>query len=379
MQNHMVSQLVSHELLQKSNKILFLPHLAIGDYVYLQTFFKAFAQQYPHIKIDVWVDKGRRTFCFWRWRRFKSFSLSDWLNATPFFNKIYDQTYSPIDRARSIKQAISEQYPVVVSLATLRSYEFACLAREISPKGFLVGIKPEIKKYQIFKKRIFAKLDAFISPNIKEIKHITDLYAYWFEQLFNVRLVGDQCAPYIDIPKVWTIYAKLRFLKYGIGKKQKNFGKVFFVNAFAKNKKRDWPLENFAEIIRVIKKADEWRDVSFIVNAPPEHYESVTIFFKKLGFNDVFVCSATENFFQLPAIMSCCDLVISVETSIIHLASALGVPVVALMRQKNPEWAPFDTKNSFIVTTEKRSQSIRAIPWQKVYDITMKFVQERLG
>lgn len=378
MQDKNSLQLVPRELLEKSNKILFVTHLAIGDYVYMQTFFKAFAAQYPHIKIDLWVDEGRRTLCFWRWGWLKRYSLYDWLFASPFFNKIYDQTCTHVGRVRSIKQAKKEQYSVVISLGYVRPHQFACLAREISPKGFVAGIKPDVKKYHVLQKRAYKKLNVTIPAKINDIKHITDLYAYWFSQLFNVPLSGDQCAPYVDIPKEWVIYAKLRFLKYNIDKKQKNFGKVFFLNAFAKNKKRDWPLENFAEIISVIKKGDEWRDISFIVNASPEQYEIVKNFFKKAGFNDVFVFCATENFFQLPAIISCCDLVVSVETSIIHLASALGIPVIALMRQKNPEWAPFDIQNSFIVTTEKRSQSISAIEWQKVYDIIMKFVQERL-
>ena len=34
-------------------KILFVSHLAIGDFVYLQNYFKLFAQKYPNLKIDL--------------------------------------------------------------------------------------------------------------------------------------------------------------------------------------------------------------------------------------------------------------------------------------------------------------------------------------
>jgi ADP-heptose:LPS heptosyltransferase len=76
--------------------------------------------------------------------------------------------------------------------------------------------------------------------------------------------------------------------------------------------------------------------------------------------------SAEENFFQLPAMLQLCDLIISVETAVMHLANAVGVPVLALMRQKNPEWAPIDEENSTVITTVKRSEWVDAIPVERV-------------
>jgi ADP-heptose:LPS heptosyltransferase len=63
-----------------------------------------------------------------------------------------------------------------------------------------------------------------------------------------------------------------------------------------------------------------------------------------------YLFSAEENFFQLPAILSLCDLIISVETAVMHLANAVHVPVLALMRQLNPEWEPIDKANSTVIT-----------------------------
>jgi heptosyltransferase-3 len=76
--------------------------------------------------------------------------------------------------------------------------------------------------------------------------------------------------------------------------------------------------------------------------------------------------SAEENFFQLPAILSLCDLIISVETAVMHLANAVHVPVIALMRQKNPEWAPIDQANSTIITVAGRNDWVDAITVDQV-------------
>ncbi|MFH0898444.1 MAG: glycosyltransferase family 9 protein [bacterium] len=371
-------QLISKELLQKSKKILFVTHLAIGDFVYLQSFFKTFSQYYPDIKIDLWIDEVRRTRCFWRWNHLKNYSLYDWINNCGLFNIVYNQTYSPATYKKSLQQAQKEQYPIVVSLGIIRPHQYARLARQISPKGFVVAVKNPTKPWNILKNKAYKNVDkTFLDP--AHYDHISDLYALWCKQLFGIDIEQSVRAPRIDIPIKWVIYAKLRFLKYGLDKKNNNFGKVFFVNAFAKDKKRNWPLRSLAHFIGAIKRSDEWNDISFIVNAPPGNYVHVKRLFDDLGFKNVIIFSAQQSFFQLPAIMSCCDLVVTVETAVMHLANAVGVPVIALMRQKNPEWAPYDKKNSIVITTKKRSEWINAIAWQHVVDVTVKVAKERLS
>ena len=56
-----MTPLIPAELLQKSDKILFIAHLALGDFTYLQNGFRAFAAAYPHMQIHLWVDEVRRT------------------------------------------------------------------------------------------------------------------------------------------------------------------------------------------------------------------------------------------------------------------------------------------------------------------------------
>ncbi len=371
-------QIIPQELLQRSKKILFVTHLAIGDFTYLQNYFKAFSQKYPEIEMDLWIDEVRRTRFFWRWARLKKYSLYDWTRQCGLFKTVYDQTYSPATLKKSLQIAQVQNYPIVVSLAGFRHHSYACLARKISPKGFVAASVKKTKKYTIFKNRFYKKLDCvFYEP--AQYDHVSDMYAAWFKKLFGFSVSEQSRMPFVDIPKPWVIYAKLRFLKYGIDKKNNNFGRVFFINAFAKNKKRSWALSSVVAFIRAIKRDDQWNDISFIVNAPPFEYQRVKETFDELGLNNVIVFSARQNFFQLPAIISCCDLVISVETAVMHLANAVKIPVVALMRQKNPKWAPFDRENSFVITTHKRSQWVRSIPWQQVVDATLKFSQEKLG
>lgn len=82
-------------LLQHSDKILFILHLAIGDYTYMQNGFRALKERYPHLQIDLFIDERRRTSDSSKWPALANYSLYDWLKDSIYFNKIYSQTYSP--------------------------------------------------------------------------------------------------------------------------------------------------------------------------------------------------------------------------------------------------------------------------------------------
>ncbi len=377
-----MQQLVPQHVLASVDKVLFITHLSIGDFTYWQNYFAAFAKKYPHVKIDIWVDETRRTRCFWRWEALRNYPLYDWLEACPFINKIYRQTYSPGTYKKSRYAAQLERYQLVISLATLRPCEYARLARSISPRGFIAGMKIKLKWFQILQKLAYRKLDAGLLYN--DISkpdgfHITDVYAQCIEQFLGVALTPEERAPFVLIPRKWISFAKLRFLKWGIDKKTKEFGKVFFINAFSNGTKRCWPLDKIFALMTELKQRDEWGDVSFVLNVPPEELSVVRKYFNNHSVNGMYIFSAQHNFFQLPAVISICDVVISVETSVTHLATALHVPVVALMRTKNPEWRPWDESRSFVVSAPDRKCWVSDIEVNFVLDGVKQLAERVYG
>jgi len=107
-----------------------------------------------------------------------------------------------------------------------------------------------------------------------------------------------------------------------------------------------------AALARSLKKRLPWRGVTVVVNVVPEALEEARRLFDGRPDPDlahVRQFSADEHFFQLPAVLRLCTLVISVETAVMHLANAVGVPVVALMRRNHPEWAPIDKARSTVI------------------------------
>ncbi|AON55884.1 glycosyltransferase family 9 protein [Herbaspirillum seropedicae] len=357
--------LIPADLLKKSNKILFIAHLALGDFTYLQNFFKAFAAQHPHLKVHLWVDEVRRTADSSQWPHLQKYALYDWTAACPFFAKVYTRTYSPALYRDSIEEARAEHYPIVVSLATLRPHLYASLAREISPEGWVVGMKKKVSLLQPHHLLAYRKLDAVMPPyrSSQPEHHISDVYAHWFRQLSGLEVTGQARFPFVDIPPQWRQYAQDQLAAWQFAPRT---GKLVFINPYAKTRKRCWPLEHVADLIQAMQQREGWQDARFIVNAVPQELAHAREVIGRYGLQGTELFSAEENFFQLPAMLAACDLIISVETAVMHLANAVHVPVIALMRQKNPEWVPVDRAHSTVITAPGRRDWVKAVSVEQV-------------
>jgi ADP-heptose:LPS heptosyltransferase len=221
---------------------------------------------------------------------------------------------------------------------------------------------------RVVQKYLFKKINGTLPfPPPKDI-HISDVYANWFESIFGMHLDAPARVPFINIPRKWILFAKLRLLKWNIDKKTNPFNKVIFINNYAKDNIRSWPLENVFELIKNIKKNDTWGDIIFLINTPPEYLLQVKKMYQKYSLTQTHIVSADLNFFQLPAYIAVSDLIISVETSTIHLAAALDKPVITLMRTKNPEWVPWDNGKITNIFCKHRPDWVKYIPLETVVE-----------
>lgn len=377
----MSRSLVPVELLQNSSKILFIAHLALGDFTYLQSCLRAFAEAYPHMKIHLWVDELRRTSRASEWEHLKKYSLYDWLAECPYIAKVYDKTYSPASNKQSIREAQQQNYPVVVSLGLLRRQRYARLARAISPSGFVAGQTKRVRLLDIPTHLAYRKLNARIpaySISSTDARHISDIYADWFKLLFGVEVAPSMRFPFVNIPEKWMRDAKVQFATWGFkqsGNNAQTPAKVVFINSFSKGAQRNWPLERVIELIQTMRRQETMRDTGFVVNVVPEELDRARKLFAGYALERVHLFSADQNFFQLPAVLSLCDLVITVETAVMHLANAVHVPVIALMRQTNPEWAPIDKANSTVITVSGRDEWVEAISVAEVMAVLLSITK----
>lgn len=364
-----MTPLIPAALLEKSEKILFIAHLALGDFTYLQNGFRAFAAAYPHIQIHLWVDEVRRTSDASKWEGLRTYSLYDWVEQSGLFARVYRKTYSPQLYEESLREAQAEHYPVVVSLAHIRPQLYADLARMISQDGLVIGTRKPFSPLRPWHYFAYRKIDAVLASYDGEDAgehHISSVYADWFRQLTGLDIPVAERYPFVHIPDSALEQAQEQLASWGVDTQTTP---LVLLNPFAKSHKRAWPLERITELIARMQQQPQWRHACFLVNAMPQELASVNAAIAAAGVAQTRAFSAVDNFFQLPAMLAQCSLIISVETSIMHLANAVHVPVIALMRKKNPEWAPFDSANSTVITVARRSDWVKAISVEQVLQV----------
>lgn len=366
----MSQAIIPAELLQRCDKVLFIAHLALGDFTYMQNCFRAFSLAYPQIKIHLWVDELRRTKDSSQWPHLEKYVIYDWVQACPMFDKVYTSTYSPATLAASLSAAQAQHYPLVVSLAVIKRHQYANLARAISPQGFVVGQK-KLRWFDLYKYLIYRKLDASIpayqiSPDQRSgtaaVAHISSIYAGWFDHMFGLQISAQDRLPYVDIPLQWQQAADHQLAQWGFDQQHK----TVFLNGFSKATHRSWSLHKVFELAAALQQQPAWRGTNIIINVVPESLAEARALFDQARLGHTQLFSAEQNFFELPAMLSRCQLIISVETAVMHLANAVHVPVIALMRQTSPEWAPINLALSTIIKTSTPKAWVEQISVEQV-------------
>ena len=118
------------------------------------------------------------------------------------------------------------------------------------------------------------------------------------------------------------------------------------INHLSTTHRRDLPWENLIRLVTGIAKSHP--EYGFVLNLPPTELKKIqqqittTREFHELN---VAAFTATDHFFQLPSLLSLSDVVITVETAVMHLASGLQTPQIVLMRESARHWCPLNAEH----------------------------------
>lgn len=342
------------------DKILFIVHLAIGDYTYMQRCFHKVKSIYPHLKIDLFIQDNRRTDDDSKWPTLENYILYEWLESSNLFRKVY-KTYSPQLLISATENAKSEKYPLVISLGDLRSQNYSSLAKEIAQEHIAVGIDIETTIFHHKHKKSLKKLDKRIKDLTDKSKHISEKFAYWFSQIFGISFQQTDLFPVINIPNQWQLEINDSLAKW---KEKAPKAPTVFINIYAKGDERCWSSTKAIELIQKLQKSTSYTDAIFILNSPPEASETLEELITSKSLKNTLTFCAKKSFFELPALLTQCDLIITVDTSIMHLACISNSYLISLIRKKAKQdvrWVPLKSKKSILIYTKNSSDPMSAI------------------
>ncbi len=103
------------------------------------------------------------------------------------------------------------------------------------------------------------------------------------------------------------------------------------------SKKKVWPLDKFLNISKYIE--EHLRKRLLLIIGPAEGGEIQRLFERK-GFNNLIIAKGLS-LLQLASVIEGCKLYIGNDSGISHLASALGIPTIAIFGPTDPKvWSP---------------------------------------
>ncbi|MGX9461793.1 glycosyltransferase family 9 protein [Shewanella sp. A14] len=359
--------IVSSKQLQTCKRLLFISPVALGDFLYLKTFLIALKKQYSHIEIDIWLDDIRCNNDSWRLSRSKI--LQQWMNTEGAFTLTYGCTDSQAAMHGHIEQAKLRHYDIIFCHSVSKSRQYSHIARSINDKAFIVSSIPKSASFGWLNKIFFRHSDhTFIlnENNLPKAHHITDRYNMIFNEVLGLTLSPEQLMPTLTIPEeINPITQSWLNTKFSDLKKQ---GKLIFLNHLSTNAKKDWKLSQLFSLIEKISEIDPTQ--RFIINVTQENFESVCIETQKFTVQNnlqVAVFTVNEHFFELPSLIAHSDFVVTVDTAILHFAFAAHRPLLAMMREKKPYWAPPETEMSHVMYATEGRGYIEDISVDRVF------------
>jgi len=175
----------------------------------------------------------------------------------------------------------------------------------------------------------YNKLDYEIYDKIR----IGSLSQFFFKKVNDIKKVNT---PFLKIPPKFDIENR------HIDKSKINIGIYWSSHSKQEGKVKKMNLSNLIESINFDNK-------NFISIQDGDYEEEIMQVQNDLNvkINIVKTFNLRDDFNSLANLISKCDLIVSISTTVVHLAGALGVPTI-IMAQYSPDWRFFQFEEDFV-------------------------------
>jgi len=291
----------------------------IGDVVLSTPVIKALREKFPEAYISVMVAPGTKEV----------------VEGNPYIDEviIYDKELKHKSWSRTLKFAgrlKKKKFDLAVILHPGNRVHIIAFLAGIPERigynrklGFLVNFRKEHKKQE-------------------GSKHEAE---YNFDLLSGLGISGGYKNLFMPIKQESENYAGELFKKWGINKGDK----ILAINPGASCPSKIWPVENFAAVAKQL--SDVYNFKILILGGAKEIPlgEKIAGQIKQKAFN----LAGSTSISQLASILKRCDLFISNDSGPVHIASALGIPVVSIFGRKQKglspkRWGPLGKKDKYL-------------------------------
>jgi ADP-heptose:LPS heptosyltransferase len=311
-------------------RILYLRYGGLGDMLLTLPVLRTARARFPAAEIDVLCDP-------------KNVSP---LSGTGLADHIFYYRKDPWRVVQLIKKLRKRKYDYICNLLVYPTFTFGFLARLIGPRAMRAAGDQE--RFAYFYNRVIEL------PPKSAIPMIERLF------LLSTDITGGQIAN-IDTPwmnfgeevknRAETLYREM----VAQISPQNHAPRLAAVNLTAGLKRREWPLEKYAEFLqaaseRYRKEIDGW-----IIFTDPRRMEDTAWLVRKMNHQTVIAMPPADNFQMIIQFLNYVFILITPDTAFTHAASAMGTPVVNLMIRENLiTWPPVGVPHRIVSSEDPK-------------------------
>ena len=296
-------------------KVLFLRYDKIGDMLISLPVFKALKESFPHISISVMCSPRNRIV------------LKDDKDIDEIF--VYRKRFfGDIKTAMEMRK---RRFDCIIDLVFWESVTSAILTAVVKGGGISVGVgKGTYKGFY----------DYVIPTEDKDKEHIIPKTMQVLE-IFGIDPKNCDHYPHLKISEDDKLRAKTFIQKL-------KGGPLIGLNISAGQASRLWSLDKFAKVGELLKDKNKKSDLVIIYSAKDKN--------RAVGLQsklNAMLIPFKSSFQQVAAIIQKLNILITPDTSLIHIAWSSGVPVVGLYcanRKNLYSWKPLGSRSRTVVS-----------------------------
>ncbi|MGL6063956.1 MAG: glycosyltransferase family 9 protein [Fusobacteriaceae bacterium] len=297
----------------KVNSILFLRYDGkIGDMVVSTILFREVKKNYPHIKIGV-VTRG---------------AASDIIKNNPYVDDIYD--YKKGKERELGKKIASEQYDILIDFSEMLRVNDMKLINLCNAK---INIGLDKKEWNLF------DISIELKGTINEKKHISERYGEYLK-ILSINKINFDYEIFTDDEAEKKI--KNWYNKVNIEKKY-----IAILNPYGASKYRSLNEEKIIEIANILEK----ENYIVVPIYSPDKKEELRKTIKKIKLKNILFKEDINSVLDSSLLIKYSDLVISPDTSIIHIARAFDKKIIGIYRQEKAG------ENNFVIWGPKTEKA----------------------
>jgi len=300
-------------------RILIVRTDRIGDVILSTPVIKALRKNYPKAYIAMMVSPA-------------AFDIVD---GNPYLDKVivYDKDLKQKSWVDSIKFAFSlkrDKFDLVIILHP---------TNRVNLLTYIAGIK---KRVGLDKKLGFLLTDKM--PHVKQLGQKHEL-EYNLDLLRYLGIEVQDKSLFVPIKKEAKKWVDEMFLKNGL----KEGDKLLVIHPAASCPSKIWPAKRFAEVADKLVQA---YNLKVLIVSGPKDLAVVSEVIKNMKTEPINFAGQTS-VSQLACILKRCRLFISNDSGPVHLASAVGAPVISIFGRNQPglspkRWGPVGVKDVFL-------------------------------